>query len=138
MKRLVVGILAAAGLVVVLAIAPYTLPPLLIDDEPVAAALQPLVEDARRSIIGQSRAFPRPLHPRLIDARCFSNETIALYFEEWVPPYLGVRYAVAVGPLNPVDGMSAWEGGYHLDEIGPGSRIENELAGQLGDEVACP
>lgn len=137
-KRLAIGILAAAGLVVVLVVATYTLPPLLIRDEPVAAGLQPLVEDARRSIIGQSRVFPRPLHPRLIDARCFSDETIALYFEEWVPPYLGVRYAVAVGPLDPVDGMSGWGGGYHLDEIGPGSSIESELAGQLGDEVACP
>ena len=121
-----------------LAIATYTLPPLLLDDEPVAAGLEPLVEDARRSIIGQSRVFPRPLYPRLIEARCFSDETVALYFEEWVPPYVGLRYAVAVGPLNTHDGVSAWEGGYHLDDIGQGSPIEDELAGQLGDEVACP
>jgi len=137
-KRLHVSILAAAGLVVVLAVATYTLPPLLIRDERVAARLQPLVQDARRAIIGQSRVFPRPLHPRLIDARCFSGDSVALYFEEWVPPYLGVRYAVAVGLRNPVDGMSGWEGGYHIDEIGPGSSFESELAGQLGDEVACP
>lgn len=129
---------AAAGLIVVLAIATYTLPPLLLDDEPVAVGVQPLVEDARRSIIGHSRVFPVPLHPRLIDARCFLDETVALYFEEWVPPYLSHRYAVAVGALNSIDGMSEWEGGYHLDEIGPSSPIEDQLAGQLGDEVACP
>lgn len=129
---------AAAGLIVVLAIATYTLPPLLLDDDPVAVGLQPLVEDARRSIIGQSRVFPVPLHPRLIDARCFSDETVALYFEEWVPPYLGQRYAVAVGSLNPIDGMAGWEGGCHLGEIGPSSPIEHVVAGQLGDEVACP
>jgi hypothetical protein len=110
---------------------------LLIEDAPVSAQLEPRVEDARRMAIGQSRVFPRPLHPRFIRARCFADETIALYFEEWVPPYLGVRYAVAVGPLHAVDGPG-WEGGYHLDEIGPGSPIEEELAGQLRDEVACP
>ena len=48
-----------------------------------------------------------------------------------------MSYAVAVGQLDPPDGHRAWEGGYHLDSIGPDSSIERELATQLGDEVAC-
>jgi len=95
----------------------------------------PLVDDARHSVIGNSRVFPLPIHPRFIGARCFEDDFVALFFEEWVPPYLSVRYAVAVGKLEvPVDG---WEGGYHLDSIGPGSTFEQEFVPQLGDEVSC-
>jgi hypothetical protein len=93
------------------------------------------VDDARHSVIGNSRVFPLPIHPRFIGARCFEDDFVALFFEEWVPPYLSVRYAVAVGKLEvPVDG---WEGGYHLDSIGPGSTFEQEFVPQLGDEVSC-
>ena len=113
----------------------YTVPPLLLRDAAAPAQVAPLVDDARHTVIGNSRVFPLPLHPRFIDARCFKDGFIALYFEEWVPPYLGVRYAVAVGELGaPVNG---WEGGYHLDSIGPGSTFDQEWVPLLGDEVSC-
>lgn len=138
MKRLVLGIVAVVGLLAALAIATYSVPALLVQDEPVAAGVEGLVEDARRTVIGQSRVFPLPLHPQLIDARCFSDETVVLYFEEWVPPYLGNRYAVAIGSPDHDRGAYTWEGGYHLDDIGPDSAIATELAGQLGEEIVCP
>ena len=124
-------------LVVVLALATvtalaYTVPPLVLRDADVTPRVAPLVEHARQWVIGNSRAFPLPIHPRLIDARCFVSGFLALYFEEWVPPYLGVRYAVVIGIRD-----RGLEGGYHLDDIGPASQIERDYISQLGDEATC-
>lgn len=89
-------------------------------------------DGARQWVIASSRAFPLPIHPRLIDARCFDSGFVALYFEEWVPPYLGVRYAVVIGIRD-----RGLEGGSHLDSVGLGSQIERDYISQLGAEATC-
>ncbi len=140
MKALTRALAVIVLLLIVATVLTYTLPPLLLRDVEAPARISPVVDDARNTIVGNSRQFPRPLHPRLLEVRCFENDFAALYFEEWVPPYIGMSYAVAVGQLDPPDGHRTWEGGYHLDSIGPDSSIERELATlatQLGDEVAC-
>lgn len=136
-KRLVRGVITALLLLVVVSITLYAVPPLVLRDAGAPDAIAPLVDDARRSVTGNSRRFPLPLHPRFIGARCFHGGIIELSFEEWVPPYLDMRYAVAVGELDPPHGVHGWGGGYHLESIGSASMIEEELAPQLGDEVAC-
>ena len=136
-RPLLTGALTGAVLFLIVAVVTYTVPPLLLRDAPVPAALTAHIEDARRSIRSHSRVFPRPLHARFFQARCFDDGMVALYFEEWVPPYLGVRYAVAVGPREPVHGVYSWGGGYHLAAVGRGSEIEDEFRPQLGDEVGC-
>ncbi len=113
----------------------YVVPPLVLRDADAPGVVASVVDDARQAVRASSRVFPLPLHPRLIEARCFAGGSIAVYFEEWVPPYLGHRYAVMVGARSSADG--SWEGGYHLDSIGPGSQIERDYVSQLGDEVAC-
>jgi len=136
--RRIVRLVATIGLVLVAgAVLTYTLPPLVLRDEQAPTRIAPLVEDARSTIVGNSRRFPLPLHPRLIDVRCFTDGFVALYFEEWVPPYLDVTYGVAVGQVDPPSGPHAWEGGYHLDSISPGSAIELELSTQLGAAAVC-
>lgn len=129
MIRLV--LIAVLVLAAVTALA-YIVPPLVLRDAEVSSRVAPLVDPARQWVIGNSRVFPLPLHPRLIDARCFASGHFALYFEEWVPPYVGVRYAVAIGIRD-----KRFEGGYHLDSIGPGSQIERDYISHLGDEAAC-
>lgn len=122
-----------AGLVLAAVIAlTYTVPPLVLRDAEVPTGVAQSVDSARQWVIASSRVFPLPVHPRLIEARCFDGGYPALYFEEWVPPYLGVRYAVAVGIRD-----RGFEGGYDLESIGPGSQIERDVISQLGNEVRC-
>jgi hypothetical protein len=128
MRFVLSGALAVAGVAALV----YAVPPMVLRDAEVPPRVAQLVDDARQWVIGNSSRFPLPLHPRLIDARCFDSGFVALGFEEWVPPYLGVQYAVTVGRHE-----SGLEGGYHLDSIGPGSQIERDYISQLGDEVAC-
>lgn len=132
------GAATGGGLFVLLSVVTYTVPPLVLHDAPAPAGLTAQIEDARDSVRAKSRVFPRPLHPRFVQARCFDDGVLALYFEEWVPPYLGVRYAVAVGAREAIHGgMYGWEGGYHLTDVGPGSEIEAQLTSQRGDEIGC-
>ncbi len=128
MRFAFVGALVVTGVIALT----YAVPPVVLRDADTSPRVAELVDNARQWVSGNARSFPMPLHPRLIDARCFDDGFFALYFEEWVPPYLGVRYAVAVGIRD-----RGLEGGYHLDSIGPGSQIERDFISQLGDEVPC-
>lgn len=130
-RAVLLGLLA----LVMMAAITQVVPPLVLRDADAPGIVASVVDDARQTVRASSRVFPLPLHPRLIDARCFAGGSVALYFEEWVPPYLGHRYAVMVGSRS--TGDHGWEGGYHLDSIGPGSQIERDYVSQLGDEVAC-
>jgi len=137
MKRVARGLIALVASLLVVTAAAFTLPPLVLRDAPAPTAVAALVDDARQSVIGNSRVFPRPLHPRLTEARCFEEGRVAFSFEEWVPPYRDLRYAVAVGELDPPFGVHGWEGGYHLGSIRPGSTFEQEWGPLLGSEIPC-
>ena len=130
-RTLLLGVLA---LVIVAAIT-YVVPPLVLRDADAPDNVAGVVDDARQAVKASSRVFPLPLHVRFVAARCFEDGFVALSFEEWVPPYLGHRYAVMIGARGTAD--HGWEGGYHLESIGPGSQIERDYVSQLGDEVAC-
>jgi hypothetical protein len=105
-------------------------PPLVLRDALAPAELAPYVDDARSSV-GQNIEGLLPVHLRFTHARCRADGGSVLIFEQWQPPYLGVRYAYAMAGDSP---PNSWGGGTGFEDL----TSDSEIAYFMGsNEVDC-
>lgn len=71
-----------------------------------------------------------------MEARCRAGGgAVALVFEEWRPPYLGVTYAYAIRGSMPTSAGDAWGGGFGVTSLS----TDDEFVSQMGaDSFRCP
>ena len=122
-----------ALLVVVLLVAivgAIAVPALILRDEPVSARVAPYLADARASLFREAVRI-LPLHLRFVAARCRADGGTVLVFEQWEPPYVGVRYGYIMSGAWPPTG---WGGGTGSEDLAD----DSEIAAFLGsNEVSC-
>lgn len=108
MKRLRPLRLAALLAVVLLVaiIRTIAVPPLVLRDAPAPVRVVPYLADARASLFRQAVGI-LPLHLRFAAARCRADGGALLVFEQWQPPYVGVRYGYVTSGTYPPTGWAA-------------------------------
>jgi hypothetical protein len=123
----------AALLAVVLLVAiigTITVPPLLLRDAPMPARVAPYLADARASLFREAVGI-LPLHLRFASARCRADGGALLVFEQWQPPYVGVRHGYVMSATWPPNG---WDGRTGMEDLAG----DPEIAAFLGSsEVSC-
>jgi hypothetical protein len=122
------------AILVVVVAALYLVPPLLLVDAAMEGSERSTVDSARQWAITARDASWLPIRVRYIGGRCWLRMK-AVYFEEWTPPYLGPRYAVALASIGAWSGDEpAWDGAYGLDSLAP---YEAQLVAEFGEGEAC-
>jgi hypothetical protein len=113
----VIGAVAAAGSLVVLGgLAATFLPPVIWPDAPAPGALADSVPAARWKLWTEATDGLRlPLHLTFVEARCGSDGSVGLIFEEHRPPYTDERFAYAARGTMPTAADDSWSGGYGIN-----------------------
>jgi hypothetical protein len=121
---------AAALLVTVAAIVTLLVvaPPILLPDKPAPASVAGLIDAARHSIWTNANDAGPIVHLQFVEARCSSDGSVILLFDEWRPPYLRPTHGFAMGGMTN-DGWGF--GGTGHDDW---TEIESEIAFNVGDD----
>jgi hypothetical protein len=115
MRRVIGAVVAVGSLVVLGGLAATYLPPVIWPDAPVPASLAESVSSARWRLWTEATDGLRlPLHLTFLEARCGSDGSAALIFEEHRPPYTESRFAYAAGGSMPTSVADSWSGGYGI------------------------
>lgn len=115
MGRVIGTVAAAASFVVLGGLAATFLPPAIWPDAPAPEALAESVPPARWKLWTEATDGLRlPLHLTFVEARCGSDGSVGLIFEEHRPPYIDQRFAYAARGSMPTAGDNSWSGGYEI------------------------
>jgi hypothetical protein len=91
------------------------LPPVVWPDVPMPASLAASMPSARWRLWTEATdEFRLPLHLAFVEARCGSDGSVALIFEEHRPPYTERRFAYAVRGSTPTSDAGSWSGGWGI------------------------
>jgi hypothetical protein len=115
MRRVIGAVVAVGSLVVLGGLAATYLPPVVWPDAPVPASLAQAVPSARWRLWTEATDGLRlPLHLTFVEARCGSDGSVALIFEEHRPPYTESRFAYASRGSMPTSADDSWGGGHGI------------------------
>jgi hypothetical protein len=136
-RRVIRGIALAVVAVIVAGMTATFLPPVVWPDAPAPASLATAIPAARWRLWTKATDGLRlPLHLTFLEARCGSDGSVGLVFEEHRPPYTERRFAYVVRGSMPTSADDSWDGGYGI----AGSVLEDdEFVHVLGpDHQPCP
>lgn len=115
MKRAIGAVVLVVAAVVIVGLAATFLPAVFWPDAPVPASLAASVPSARQRLWTEAMDGLRlPLHLTFVEARCGSDGSVALIFEEHRPPYTESRFAYAARGSMPTSAADSWSGGYGI------------------------
>lgn len=115
MKRVIRAVAAVGSLIILGGLATTFLPPAIWPDAPVPGLLAESVPSARWKLWTEATDGLRlPLHLTFVEARCGSDGSVGLIFEEHRPPYTDQRFAYAARGSMPSAGDDSWSGGYGI------------------------
>jgi hypothetical protein len=136
-KRVIRGVALAVAAVIVAGMTATFLPPVVWPDGRAPASLAAAIPAARWRLWTEATDGLRlPLHLTFLEARCGSDGSVALVFEEHRPPYTERRFAYVARGSMPTSADDSWSGGYGI--VAPVLE-DGELVHLLGtDHQPCP
>lgn len=115
MRRVIGAVTVVGSLIILGGLAAAFLPPVIWPDAPAPASLAQSVPSARWQLWTEATDGLRlPLHLTFVEARCGSDGSVGLIFEEHRPPYAERRFAYAARGSMPSSADDSWGGGYGI------------------------
>ena len=115
MTRSVRAAMLVVAMVVVLGVAATFLPEVVWPDRPAPPSLEASLASARRQLSAEAvNELWLPRHFTFVEARCASDGSVAMIFEEHRPPYLESQFAYVARGSAPTAVDSAWSGGFGI------------------------